>query len=317
MKVAVLDDYLGVARDCADWSRLPPGATLHVFREPLTGEDAQAAALAGFDVVVAMRERTAFPATLLARLPDLRLLVTTGMRNAAIDLDACRRQGVTVCGTGAVGAPAAELTWALILALLKRVPEEDRALREGRWQTGLTRTVEGLRLGVVGLGKLGTQVARVGRAFGMDVVAWSPRLTAERAEAGGARLVDKPTLFSSADVVTLHLVLGEGTRGVVGAAELGAMKRSAYLVNTSRAGLVDEEALLSALREERIAGAGLDVFSSEPLPVGHPLTTLPNTVLTPHLGYATRENFAVYYREALEDILAWSGGQPVRALGAR
>ncbi|MCE9672863.1 D-2-hydroxyacid dehydrogenase family protein [Myxococcus stipitatus] len=317
MNVAVLDDYLDVARACADWSRLPAGAMLQVFREPLVGEDVRARALAGFDVIVAMRERTAFPASLLERLPDLRLLVTTGMRNASIDLEACRRRGVTVCGTGAVGAPAAELTWALLLALLKRVPESDRALREGAWQTGLTQTVEGKRLGVVGLGKLGTQVARVGRAFGMEVVAWSPRLTAERAEAGGARLVDKHTLFSTSDVVTLHLVLGDGTRGVVGDAELRAMKRSAYLVNTSRAGLVDEAALLSALREERIAGAGLDVFSVEPLPRGHPLTTLPNTVLTPHLGYATRENFDVFYRDALEDILAWSTGQPIRALGTR
>lgn len=316
MRVAVLDDYLDVARTSADWTRLPAGAALSVFREPLSGEDAQVAALRDFDVIVAMRERTAFPASLLTRLPNLRLLVTTGMRNASIDLEACRRHGVIVCGTGAVGAPAAELAWALILSLLKRVPTEDRVVREGGWQTGLTDTLSGKRLGVVGLGKLGTQVARVGLAFGMEVVAWSPRLTPERAEAVGARYVEKHALFSTSDVITLHLVLGAGTEGVVGAAELGAMKRSAFLVNTSRAGLVDEEALLSALREERIAGAGLDVFSVEPLPSGHPLRSMPNTVLTPHLGYVTRENFAVYYRDAVEDILAWSGGSPVRLLGA-
>ncbi|MCP3169664.1 D-2-hydroxyacid dehydrogenase family protein [Myxococcus qinghaiensis] len=316
MRVAILDDYLDVARTSADWSLLPAGFEPRFFREPLAGEDAVAQALQAFEVIVAMRERTAFPASLLARLPRLRLLVTTGMRNAAIDLDACQRQGITVCGTGAVGAPAAELTWALILALLKRIPAEDQSLRSGGWQTGLTETVSGKRLGVVGLGKLGTQVAKVGLAFGMDVVAWSPRLTAERAEAAGARLVDKAALFATSDVVTLHLVLGERTQGVVGAAELGAMKRSAYLVNTSRAGLLDEEALLSALRERRIAGAGLDVFSVEPLPREHPLRFLPNTVLTPHLGYVTRENHAVYYRDAVEDILAWSQGRPVRLLGA-
>ncbi|NTX66876.1 D-2-hydroxyacid dehydrogenase family protein [Myxococcus sp. CA051A] len=316
MKVAVLDDYLEVARASTDWSRLPVGAEPRFFREPLAGEDAVAEALQEFDVIVAMRERTAFPASLITRLPRLRLLVTTGMRNAAIDVEACRRQCITVCGTGAVGAPAAELTWALILALLKRIPDEASSLRAGGWQTGLTETVSGKRLGVVGLGKLGTQVARVGLAFGMEVVAWSPGLTAERAEAAGARLVDKATLFASSDVVTLHLVLGERTQGVVGPTELGAMKRSAYLVNTSRAGLVDEQSLVSALREGRIAGAGLDVFSVEPLPREHPLRSLPNTVLTPHLGYVTRENYAVYYRDAVEDILAWSQGSLVRLLGA-
>lgn len=316
MRVAILDDYLDVARTSADWSLLPAGFEPRFFREPLAGEDAVAQALQEFEVIVAMRERTAFPASLLARLPRLRLLVTTGMRNAAIDLDVCQRQGITVCGTGAVGAPAAELTWALILALLKRIPAEDQSLRSGGWQTGLTETVSGKRLGIVGLGKLGTQVAKVGLAFGMDVVAWSPRLTAERAEAAGVRLIDKATLFATSDVVTLHLVLGERTQGVVGAAELGAMKRSAYLVNTSRAGLLDEEALVSTLRERRIAGAGLDVFTVEPLPREHPLRFLPNTVLTPHLGYVTRENHAVYYRDAVEDILAWSQGRPVRLLGA-
>ncbi|NVJ20539.1 D-2-hydroxyacid dehydrogenase family protein [Myxococcus sp. AM011] len=316
MRVAILDDYLDVARISADWSLLPSSFEPRFFQAPLAGEDAVAQSLQEFEVIVAMRERTAFPASLLVRLPRLRLLVTTGMRNAAIDLDACRRQGIIVCGTGAVGAPAAELTWALILALLKRIPAEDQSLRSGGWQTGLTETVSGKRLGVVGLGKLGTQVAKVGLAFGMDVVAWSPRLTAERAEAAGVHLVDKATLFASSDVVTLHLVLGERTQGVVGASELGAMKRSAYLVNTSRGGLLDEEVLVSALRERRIAGAGLDVFSVEPLPREHPLRSLPNTVLTPHLGYVTRENQTVYYRDAVEDILAWSQGRPVRLLGA-
>jgi phosphoglycerate dehydrogenase-like enzyme len=314
MKVAILDDYQGVALVSADWSRLPEGTEVRVFREHLEDEAVVAEALRPFDVVVAMRERTPFPASLLARLHNLRLLVTTGMRNAAIDLEDCARRGVTVCGTGAVGAPAAELTWALILALLKRVPTEDRALREGRWQTGLTEGLTGKRLGVVGLGKLGTQVARVGLAFGMEVLAWSPNLTEERAREAGVRLATKNELFSTADIVTLHLVLGDRTRGVAGLAELRAMNRTAYLINTSRAGLVDEDALLAVLREGHIAGAGLDVFSVEPLPSSHPLLSLPNTVLTPHLGYVTRENYAVYYRDAVEDILAWSQGKPLRRL---
>lgn len=316
MKVAILDDYQGVALASADWSRLPAGSEVRVFREHLEDEAALAEALRPFDVAVAMRERTPFPASLLARLPNLRLLVTTGMRNASIDVAACQRQGVTVCGTGAVGAPAAELTWALILALLKRIPTEDRALREGRWQTGLTEGLTGKRLGVVGLGKLGAQVARVGLAFGMEVLAWSHNLTAERAQAAGVHLATKHELFSTADIVTLHLVLSGRTRGIAGLAELRAMKPTAYLVNTARSGLVDEEALLAVLREGRIAGAGLDVFPVEPLPAGHSLLSLPNTVLTPHLGYVTRENYAVYYRDALEDILAWSGGKPLRQLGA-
>jgi phosphoglycerate dehydrogenase-like enzyme len=251
---------------------------------------------------------------LLERLPNLRLLVTTGGRNAAIDLEACRARGITVSGTGNVGAPTAELAWGLILALVKRIPAEERALRAGAWQTGLTEGLAGKRLGVVGLGKLGTQVARVGQAFGMEVVAWSQNLTAERAAEGGVRRVEKQELFATSDVVSLHLVLGERTRGVVGAAELNAMKPTAWFVNTSRAGLVDEPALLAVLREQRIAGAGLDVFPIEPLPAHHPLLTLPNVVLTPHLGYVTRENYAVFYRDALEDILAWKAGAPVRVL---
>ncbi|MCI0670963.1 MAG: D-2-hydroxyacid dehydrogenase family protein, partial [Myxococcaceae bacterium] len=274
MNIAILDDYQGVARTSADWSRLPAGSELRVFREHIADEEALAASLEPFDVIVAMRERTPFSASLIARLPRLRLLVTTGMRNASIDLVACKRHGITVCGTGAVGAPAAELTWALLLALLKRVPMEDQALRSGAWQTAVTETVAGKRLGVVGLGKLGTHVARIGLAFGMDVIAWSPNLTRERAAAAGVRFTENHELFSASDVVTLHLVLGERTRGVVGAAELNAMKPSAYLINTARAGLVDEDALIAALRDGRIAGAGLDVFSVEPLPTAHPLRSL-------------------------------------------
>ncbi|SMH35554.1 D-2-hydroxyacid dehydrogenase family protein [Azospirillum agricola] len=316
LSVAILDDYQKVARDLADWSRLPAGSGLTVFDRPLGDLDAAAAALAPFEALVIMRERTPFPAALIERLPKLRLLVTTGMRNNAIDLAACAARGVTVCGTGAVGAPTAELAWGLILALVKRIPAEDRALREGRWQTGLTGSLEGRRLGLVGLGKLGTQVARVGQAFGMEVAAWSPNLTDERAAAAGVTRLEKRDLFATADVISVHLVLGERTRGVVGADEFAVMKPTALFVNTSRAGLVDETALMAALRDGRIAGAGLDVFPVEPLSANSPWLDLPNTVLTPHLGYVTKDNYAVYYRDALEDILAWSAGTPRRLLTA-
>lgn len=315
MKLAVLDDYQGVAQGMADWSRLPEGAEVRFFHEPIPGVEALVTALRPFDAIVAMRERTPFPAPVLERLPSLRLLVTTGTRNAAIDLAACRRLGIVVCGTRAApGVPTAELTWGLILALAKRIPEQDRALRAGAWQTALARSLAGRTLGVVGLGRIGTAVARVGLAFGMDVVAWSPNLTEERAASAGVRRVERRGLFEAADVVTLHLVLGGTTRGVVGTAELAAMRPTAFLVNTARAGLVDEDALAAALVSGRIAGAGLDVFSAEPLPADHPLRSAPNTVLTPHLGYATRENYAVFYADAVEDAVSWARGEPVRRL---
>jgi phosphoglycerate dehydrogenase-like enzyme len=315
LKIALLDDYQRVAKDLADWSRLPPGSEVVVFDRHIADPDELVATLQPFDVVVLMRERTAFPAALVERLPNLRLLVTTGGRNAAIDLAACRARGIPVSGTGNVGTPTAELAWGLILALVKRIPAEDRALRAGTWQTGLTEGLAGKRLGLVGLGKLGSQVARVGQAFGMEVVAWSQNLDEARAAAVGVKRVEKRELFATSDVVSLHLVLGERTRGVVGADELAAMKPTAYLVNTARAGLVDMNALLTVLQERRIAGAGLDVFPEEPLSANHPLLALPHVVLTPHLGYVTRENYAVFYRDALEDILAWHAGAPIRLLG--
>lgn len=317
LSVAILDDYQSVARDLADWSRLPPGSALTVFDQPFADLESAAAALAPFDVLVIMRERTPFPAALIDRLPALKLLVTTGARNNAIDLNACAARGIPVSGTGMVGTPTAELTWGLILALAKRITVEERALRAGQWQTGLTDGLAGRRLGLVGLGKLGTQVARVGQAFGMEVAAWSPNLTDERAAAAGVARLDKAELFASSDVVSVHLVLSERTQGVVGAAEFAAMKPTGLFVNTSRAGLVDEAALMAALREGRIGGAGIDVFPVEPLPADSPWRDLPNTVLTPHLGYVTRQNYAVFYRDALDDILAWQAGAPVRLLSAR
>lgn len=314
MKIAILDDYQNVARDLAEWHQLPNGSALTVFDRPIPADEV-AGALEPYDVLVIMRERTPFPASLIEKLPNLRLLVTTGQRNNAIDLAACTARGIPVCGTRMVGTPTAELTWGLILALVKRIPAEERALREGRWQTGLTQGLAGKRLGLVGLGKLGTQVAAVGRAFGMEVAAWSPNLTDERAAEAGATRLDKRDLFAMSDIVSVHLVLSDRTRGVVGADEFAAMKPTALFVNTSRAGLVDETALLAALHEHRIAGAGIDVYPVEPLPPGSPWLDAPNTVLTPHLGYVTRENYEVFYRDALEDILAWHAGNPVRVLG--
>jgi phosphoglycerate dehydrogenase-like enzyme len=314
LRIAVLDDFQSVAADFADWSTLPEPADVTCFADHLDDEDALVERLTGFHVVVAMRERTPFPRTLLDRLPDLRLLVTTGARNAAIDVAAATERGIVVCGTGAHAPGTAELTWALVLAVARHVPQEDAALRAGRWQTTIGTDLAGARLGVVGLGRLGTRVARIGQAFDMDVAAWSPHLTDERAAAAGVRRVEKDELFATADVVTVHLVLAETTRGLVGADELARMKPTAILVNTSRGPIVDETALVRALNDGRIAGAGIDVHDREPLPADAPIRTAPNTVLTPHLGYVTRATYEVFYREAVEDVAAFLAGSPVRVL---
>jgi phosphoglycerate dehydrogenase-like enzyme len=313
-RIAILDDYQDAARRLADWARLPAGAELTVFRDHLADLHAVAARLADFDVVVAMRERTPFSRALLERLPRLRLLVTTGMRNAAIDLQAAVDRGVVVCGTGGLPYPTAELAWGLVLSLMRCIPREDRATREGRWQETVGLGLNGKTLGVLGLGTLGSRVARFGRAFEMEVLAWSQNLTAERAAELGAVRVEKDDLLARSDVVSIHLVLSERTRGLIGARELGLMKRTAYLVNTSRGPIVDETALVRALREGTIAGAGLDVYDEEPLPLDHPLRGLPSTVITPHLGYVTEETYRIFYGQALEDILAFLRGEPVRVL---
>jgi len=250
------------------------------------------------------------------RLPNLRLLVTTGMRNRSVDLAACAERGVTVCGTPGFGNPTVDLAWGLILCLMRRIPEQERALREGRWQVALGNGLEGKTLGVLGLGNLGGRVARVGAAFGMRVVAWSPNLTEERAAEVGAARVDKAALMAEADVLTLHIVLSERSRGIVGAADIARMKRDAYIVNTSRGPLIDQAALIAALREGRIAGAGLDVYDQEPLPPDHPILSAPNTVLTPHLGYVTEENYRVYFQGAVEAVEGYLKGSPVRVLRA-
>lgn len=311
-RIAVLDDHQDVARSTADWSPLEGRATVETFRRHIDDEDELVALLSAFEIVVAMRERTPFPRSVLERLPRLELLVTTGPFNAAIDIDAAEERGVTVCGTRGRLPPTAELTWALVLACVKQLPACQEAMRGGDWQTVLGGDLAGRRLGIVGLGRYGTLVADVGRAFGMDVVAWSPNLTAARCEEVGVGLATKEELFATSDVVSVHLVLSERTRGVVGARELRAMKPSAFLVNTSRGPLVDERALVRALEEGRIAGAGLDVFDVEPLPVDHPLRRLENVVLTPHMGYVTRATYEVFYGDAVEDIVAYLDGRVVR-----
>jgi phosphoglycerate dehydrogenase-like enzyme len=315
-RVAVLDDYQSVAHSYADWTSLGEGSEVRFFDDHVPDPVRLVERLAPFDIVVAMRERTPFPRALLAQLPNLRLLVTTGMRNAAIDVTAAAELGLTVCGTEGLAYPTAELTWALILALARKVPTEDQALRAGKWQTTIGSGLQTKTLALLGLGRLGSQVARIGAAFGMRVIAWSPNLTAARAEAGGAELVSRDELFARADVLSIHLVLSERTRSLVGARELGLLKRSALLINTSRGPIVDEVALIAALESGALAGAGLDVFDREPLPPNHPLLSATNTVLTPHLGYVTDETYHVFYGQALEDIHAYRAGEPKRVIAA-
>jgi phosphoglycerate dehydrogenase-like enzyme len=315
VRVAILDDYQGVALDLAPWDELGADEVVAV-RDHVAGDDDLAARLAGFDVVVAMRERTPFTRERLERLPDLRLLVTTGMRNASIDVAAANERGVLVCGTGGVSAATAELTWGLILALARHLPEEDRGMREGGWQRTVGIDLAGGTLGIVGLGRQGRPVARIGQAFGMRVLAWSRHLTPAGAAGHGAEAVELDELLAESDVVTIHVPLTDASRGLIGVDELARMKPTALLVNTSRGPVVDEDALVAALRDGAIAGAGLDVFGTEPLPAEHPLRSAPNTVLTPHLGYVTEATYRVFYREAVEDIAAWQRHEPVRVLPA-
>jgi phosphoglycerate dehydrogenase-like enzyme len=313
---AILDDYQGVALTMADWSAVERRADLRVFRAPFANEEALVAAVGDCEIVVAMRERTPFRASTFERLPRLRLLVTTGMRNAAIDMDAARARGVTVCGTASLGEPPAEITWALLLALAKHVVPESAAFRtNGPWQSTLGADLKGRQLGLLGLGKIGTRVAAVGLAFGMDVVAWSENLTRERADAAGVRLApSKASLLETSDYVSIHLVLSARTRGLLGREDLRRMKPTAYLINTSRGPIVDESALIEAVTGGWIAGAGLDVFDLEPPRPDSPFRSLPNVLATPHLGYVTQGNYRVYYGEAAEDVAAFLAGSPVRVV---
>ncbi len=315
-RLAILDDYQHVALDATDWESLAGEVDISVFHDHIKGEDAVAQALADFDIIVAMRERTPFPASLLQKLPRLKMLVTTGMRNLAIDMEAARKQGVPVCGTALLPYPAFEHTWALILALLKKIPEENQNMHAGGWQSGIIEGVRGKTLGVIGLGKLGSQVAKIGVGFGMNVIAWSQNLTEERARECGATRVEKDELLAQSDVVTIHVLLSDRTRGLIGKREFALMKPTAYLVNTSRGPIVEEAALLEALQGHKIAGAGIDVYDVEPLPPDHPLRKCDNAVLTGHTAYVIRETYELAYGEALEDVKAWLKGEPIRVLNA-
>jgi phosphoglycerate dehydrogenase-like enzyme len=316
LRIALLDDYQVVARTSADWSTLPAGTVFEVFQDHLTDESALVARLVPFDVVMALRERTPFPRTLLERLPNLKLIATAGMRNATIDVAAATELGILICGTGGGSRSTMEITWALILALLRHIPREDQALRAGRWQETVGVGLDGRVIGIVGLGNIGGQVAEVARAFHMPIIAWSQNLTEARATDCGARLVTKEQLLREADVVTIHLQLSPRTRGLFGRDDLALMQPHAYLINTSRGPIVDEAALVEALQRGAIAGAGLDVFDVEPLPPGHPLRDLRNVVLTPHLGYVTGETYQRFYGQTLENIKAFLAGTPERVINS-
>lgn len=317
LRCAVLDDYQSVATTAADWSPLAGEVEVVSFSEHFGTEDELAAALAGFAIIVTLRERVRFPASLLDRLPRLELLVASGMRNSVIDYAAAERNGVTVCGTTSTSTPPVELTWALLLGLARGIADEATALRTGGpWQSTVGADLHGRRLGLLGLGKIGSRVARVGLAFGMDVVAWSQNLTPERAKEVGVGLAtSKEELLETSDFVSVHLVLGDRTRGLLGAKEFGLMRSGSYLINTSRAAILDQDALLDALRDGTIAGAGIDVFDTEPLPADHPMRTAPRLLATPHLGYVSATNYATYYGQAVENIQAYLAGTPVRLLG--
>ncbi|GAA2395898.1 NAD(P)-dependent oxidoreductase [Streptomyces coeruleofuscus] len=316
LRCAVLDDFQRVATEVADWSPVADEVEVVSFDTHLDGEDALAAALADFDIVVTLRERVPFPGSLIARLPRLKLLVASGLRNSVIDYAAAEEHGVTVCGTTSSSTPPVELTWTLLLGLARGLVEESNALRSGGpWQSTVGADLYGSRLGLLGLGKIGSRVARVGLAFGMHVSAWSQNLTKERTDEVGVELApSREDLLAGSDFVSIHLALSDRTRGLLGPAELALLKPTAYLINTSRAAIVDQEALLAALHEGRIAGAGVDVFDIEPLPADHPMRTAPRLLATPHLGYVSRANYTTYYGQAVEDIRAFLDGAPVRRL---
>jgi phosphoglycerate dehydrogenase-like enzyme len=313
-KIAVLDDYQGVALNSADWSPLAHKAEVTVFNNHLDNADALVERLAAFDAICVMRERTPLTRTVLERLPRLKFIASTGALNASIDLDAAHEFGIQVSGTGGSGTGAPELTWALLLAAARRIPTETLSLRSGGWQTSVGQDLAGSTLGIVGLGKIGRQVAKVGLAFGMKVIAWSQNLTEDTANAAGVLRVDKSTLLRDADWVTLHLILSERTRHIIARNELALMKPTAWLVNTSRGPLVDEQALIEALKDGTISGAALDVFNQEPLPAGHALATLPNVIATPHIGFVTQKSYGIFYRDTVENLLAWLDGMPIRTL---
>ena len=315
VKAAILDDYQNVALKLADWSPVEKDVDVTVFDKPFAGPDEAIKALQGFAIIVGMRERTPFPRKVIEALPDLKLLITTGARNNSFDVKAAAERGIPVCGTGGFGSPTASIAIGLMLELTRHIGFENARMKAGApWQITVGQDVEGMTLGTLGLGKLGQRVATIAKALGMKVIAWSPNLTPQKAKEAGVDYVSKDDLFRNADILTIHVVLGDRSRGLVGAKELGLMKKTAYLVNTSRGPIVDEKALIAALASKSIAGAGLDVFDVEPLPLDHPFRKMDNVVLTPHLGYVSERNYRVLYTGVVEDIRAWLDGKPVRLL---
>lgn len=314
VKIAIIDDYQGVALSSADWSAVQSRASIDVFCDHLTNESALVARLRPFDALCVMRERTPLTASLLSQLPNLKFIASTSARNASIDVAAARAQGITVSATQGRGNGAPELTWALLLAAARHLPAECASLRSGGWQVGVGADLEGSTLGLLGLGKIGSRVAAIGRAFGMNVLAWSQNLTPETAQTAGVTPVDKATLLREADWLSLHLVLSDRTRGIIGASDLALMKPTAWLINTARGPLVDEDALIDALSQRTIAGAALDVFSTEPLPDDHPFRTLNNVIATPHIGFVTHHTYRVFYEETVQNLQAWLDGSPIRVM---
>jgi len=317
VRCAILDDYQNVALSMADWSKVKADAEIKVFNEPFTSADEVAKALAGFEIICAMRERTPFPRGMFEKLPALKLLVTTGMRNAAIDMAAAKDRGVMVCGTDSAGHPTAELTIGLMIDLARKISVENARMKAGEpWQVTVGGDLHGKTLGILGLGRLGQRVAKVGLAFGMKVIAWSQNLTPEKCREAGVGYATKDDLLRQSDFITIHMVLSSRSRGLIGAHDLSLMKPTAYLINTSRGPLIDETALIAVLKENRIAGAGLDVYDVEPLARDHPLRRLPNVLLTPHLGYVTTDNYRLFYGQTAEDVRAFLDGKPVRVIEA-
>ncbi|GGA41875.1 2-hydroxyacid dehydrogenase [Psychrobacillus lasiicapitis] len=316
LRCAILDDYQDIALELVDWSSVSDKVDVQSFSNHFEGEEHLVKAISDFEIVVIMRERTPFTASLFEKLPKLKLLITSGMRNAAIDLVAATKHGVTVCGTASRSEPPTELTWALLLNLARQITTENKSLRNnGQWQSTVGADLYGKRIGLLGLGKIGSRMALIAQAFGMEVIAWSQNLTKEQTEKHGVLLAaSKEELLETSDFVSIHLVLSDRTKGLVSAKELQLMKTSAYLINTSRAAIVDQEALIKALSENWIAGAGIDVFEMEPLPQNHPFRILPNVLATPHLGYVSERNYSTYYREAVEDIQAFLNRSVLRQL---
>ena len=314
MKIAILDDYQSVSEEMADWSTLPTGTQVERFSDHLDDEDQLVERLQDFQIVMGMRERTPFPRSLLERLPELRLLITTGGGNASFDTVAATELGIICCGTGGQGEGPTELTWGLIIGLLRQIPQEFEAAKNGIWGSYVGVGLKGKTLGLLGLGHIGSLVARVGNAFDMNVIAWSQNLTKERAQECQATSVTKETLFTDSDIVSIHVRLSDRTRGLVTARDLALMKASSYLINISRGPIVVEQDLIEALEKESIAGAGLDTFDIEPLKPDHPLLTLPNVLSTPHIGYVTREGYQAFYSGVVENINGYLGGEPIRVI---